>query len=203
MLDIQMQFEDAGGTPTVEASARVSGTVSPSLGGSCFLTAVTLTITDGDLIVPKTNGQDVHFAGTQVAIEHIKFAGECVPELYQLTFNGPAVLMGSVGQPIAVDFNNLVVVVDSSGDFTQVGLHGDVSAACFGGQASLKTQPDLSISPGNPCPNSGTILATLPGGAMAQIEYQGGGVSIDANGDGTFEQLAPTCLDPRLLMCAG
>lgn len=137
---------------TVQASAHISGTASSSLSGSCFLTAVTLKITDGDLIVPTTNGQDVHFAGTQVAIEHIKFADDCVPQLYELSFNGPAVLMGSAGQPIAVDFNDLIVEVDWSGDFTQIGIEGDLSAACFGGRASLKTQPDLSIFPGNPIP---------------------------------------------------
>ncbi len=38
---------------------------------------------------------------------------------------------------------------------------------------------------------------------MAQIDYLAGGVSIDADGDGTFEQFAPNCLDSRLLMCAG
>src|SRR6185295_8212405 len=38
---IQAAFADSGGTPTLSATANLTGTIAPTLGGSCFVTAAT------------------------------------------------------------------------------------------------------------------------------------------------------------------
>jgi len=44
----------------------------------------------------------------------------------------------------------------------------------------------------------------LPDASTAKVFYKpDGSVDIDKTGDGTIDDSAPNCLDPRLLMCVG
>lgn len=139
-----------------------------------------------------------------MTIDRITFNDDCVPEIYRLTFNGPATLSGATGKPIGVSFANFTMDIDGSGSATLLDLGGGLRSDCFGGLATFATDPRLGIPRDGVCPTAGAIAATLATGTTAQIVYHAdGSVGIDANGDGIFEDSAPNCLDPRLLMCAG
>ncbi len=99
-------------------------------------------------------------------------------------------------------FDNLRMDVDDSADPTLFDLSGRMSSPCFGGAATVATNPRLAVPSGRICPTAGTITVTLPQGT-AQILYQSNGsVEIDSNGDGPTGTTFSNCLDPRLLVCS-
>lgn len=88
--DITATFADAVGNEVRFARLVVNGTVSPTLGGSCFLNAATLRIASGR-VESGVGGEGtvaVLFTGTTVAIAEVLFNLDCVPEVYKMTFNG-------------------------------------------------------------------------------------------------------------------
>jgi hypothetical protein len=182
---IDITFADTNGATTLVANALLVGTVSPTLGEPCFLTAANLTVSNGTLIAGTPLGQQagVAFQGTQIRIDNISFSAACVPEIYRLTFNGQAGLLSAVGDPISVTFSNLVMNVDERTIPTLINLQGGMSSDCFGGAVTLSTDPPLRVPSGALCPTSGTI--TIMGTPeTTQIVYP-----------------LPDCLDPRLFMC--
>jgi hypothetical protein len=126
-----------------------------------------------------------------------------VPEIYRLTFDGPAALQGASGDPLAVTFHDLVLEVDDSGDPTLFRIAGAINSACFGGNTTIATTAALAVTSNEVCPRGGELTAALPGG-IARIFYRSSqAVEIDAGDNGNIDISVPNCLDPRLLMCAG
>ena len=68
------------------------------------------------------------------------------------------------------------------------------------------TDESLAVPGGKICPTAGFVLVTLPDNVThIGVFYRStGGVDIDKNGNSTIEpdEMYPSCLDPRLLMCA-
>jgi hypothetical protein len=198
--NITMEFLDGAGTKTLDAVANLSGTVSPALDGSCFLTAATLLVNNGQLTattVPDGVSVGAMFAGTQIRVDQITFNADCVPEIYRLTFNGPAQLLDPSGAVIPVTFTNLVVNVNDSADPTTFAINGTMSSACFGGEVAVATLTMLAVPGGEVCPTAGLLSANA-----ARITYRSdGSIEIDTDGDNTPDLTVPNCLDPRLYMC--
>ena len=196
-------FAGATTEPTAQFTVN-SGTISltPSL-AQCVVSAVTLTVTDGQLSATSAGKQvGVTFQGTRVAISISTFNAACVPTIYRMTFNGPAALLASDGEPIAVTFTNFIMDVDDHANPTTTHLSGAIASPCFGGTANLSTPQSLEVPSGRICPTAGLIEVTLPA-RMAAITYQpDSSVDIDDDGNGTTDHTLPNCLDPRLLRCA-
>jgi len=202
-MNVSMVYEDELGVETSTAGAVLSGTLSPATGGDCSITAATITISSGTLSAETPAGDQVGvtFQGTTVAIANITFNDNCFPLVYRLTFNGPAALFATSGEPFDVTFDDLIMDVDDTGDPTLLELNGNMDSLCFGGVAALASAPQLAVPSGDICPTGGTIALTLPLGA-ARILYQSdGSVDIDTDGDGTTDETFPNCFDPRLFTC--
>ena len=201
--NIQMTFADMTGTPTLQASAILNGTISVSLGGSCSVSAATLTITSGQLTAMAPGGPTVGvtFSGTTMDISNITFNAGCVPEAYRLTFNGAAALQAPNGQPTNVTFNALTMDADATGDPSQFVLGGGMTSPCFGGLITLATQAVLTVPSGSTCPTGGVINVTYSGGTAQVVYHVDQSIDLDNDGNGTIDYTAPNCLDPTLLAC--
>lgn len=213
-VNVEVQFKDPTGTTTrmTATATNLAGTISPSLGGSCYVTAATLQITGGSLSldIPGVGSTSVTFDNTSVAVSVANFNADCVPVKYTLTFNGTATLAvtstagAAATNSFAVTFNNFVIGQDARTAPTQTTLDGGITAACFGGTMTLQTLTPLTQAVGQACPNSGVIRVTPAAGSAFDIRYLAGGqVALDTNLDGTAEQTYPSCLSPQLLTCAG
>ncbi len=202
-VNITMVFRDQADQQTETASATLSGSVSPALGGSCYLTAATLTIANGSLSATTVDGSvGMSFSDTTVVVSNITFNTDCVPTIYTLTFNGPASLFSPSGEPKSASFTGFRIDVDDSGPSTIFTVTGMVSSTCFGGDVSLTTPAALSVPSGAICPDAGNIAVEI-GQSTAQVFYRSDmSVEIDVDGDGNIDTTAPNCLDPRLLACA-
>lgn len=204
-MDVQLTFADADGKETLHATASLSGTVSPSLGGSCALTAATLHVNSGTLSVQWPDGTQLgtSFAGTTVGISNITFNPNCVPTAYHLTFSGPASLLTPAGATVAVTFDNLVMNVDDTSDPTVLDLSGGMSSTCFGGAGAVTTEAPLRIHSGSACPFDGTISATVQSDTTRIFYRSDQSGAVDEHADGSTDATATNCLDARLLMCLG
>ncbi|MFI5366175.1 MAG: beta strand repeat-containing protein [Candidatus Binatia bacterium] len=200
-IQVTATFRDQNGMVIETTTANATGSVSPTLGGSCYLTGASFTLT-GTLGTMMPNGPaiSISFSSTQVNVSSITFNSSCVPTAYDMTLNGGAALLGPSGGPQNVSFAQLVMHVDSSGSATIVTVNGGMQSACFGGTATLTTQTALSVPSGENCPTAGVIVATTVVG-QAQITFQAD-MSVVIQGGGNATETAPNCLDPRLLMCA-
>jgi hypothetical protein len=141
----------------------------------------------------------VTFQNTTVAVSGITFDSSCVPIKYRMTFNGPASLLSSTGEPISVTFQNLAMDVDESTGPALLSLSGAMSSTCFGGTVTVMTPVRINVPSGDICPIDGTIVLSP---AAAQIFYRTDqSVDLDDNGDGTIDRTFANCLDPRLFDC--
>jgi hypothetical protein len=202
-VNVTAVFRDALGEETRRATATLSGTVSPTLGGPCLFTAATLSVATGTLSVQTPDGVQIGatFQNTQVIFSNVTFNNptSCVPVLYRLTFNGNGALLTPDGEPVNVTFNALAMDVDDMTATTLFLLSGAMTSTCFGGQVTLSTDPALAVPSGELCPTAGTIFVTSASG-MARVLYNSdGSVTIE---QGAEQQTYPNCLDPRLIMCA-
>jgi hypothetical protein len=204
-LDIDMRFADPAGNPTLSATAQMSGSLVPVQGGTCFLTAATLTISSGSVSATTASGDTVAatFQGTRVVLDQITFDANCVPEVYRLTFDGPVVLQAPNGDPLEVTLTALIMAVDGSGASTLIDLTGEVDSACFGGSASIATRASITVRSDEVCPTAGEVSATLAGSETRIYYRTDQSVDIDRGADGSIDVSAPNCLDPRLLACLG
>ena len=97
------------------ASAILTGSGVPALGGACQVTGLTLTAT-GTLSTTLPNGSTiaVNFSGTTVTIDNITFSSSCVPTVFDLMLDGPVGLLDPSGGTEGVTFDQLLIHVDSS-----------------------------------------------------------------------------------------
>ncbi len=202
--DLDIDFENALGGLVLEAQADLMGTLSPSLGGSCTLTAATLNISDGKLRVDKSPARyaTLELDGTEMVIDNLGFNAQCVPEAYRLTFDGPVSLSSSSGGPFAVAFDGFVVDVDASGDPTTYELTGDADSACYGGNTSTTTETPLALPLGAICPTGGILRLSLPSGSARILHIANGSVEIDNGANGSIDATVPDCLDAQLFTCS-
>lgn len=68
------------------------------------------------------------------------------------------------------------------------------------GAVDVQTIADLRVVDGEICPTAGTITLLPPGSLVKYLAD--GSVTIDLDADGTPELTFPSCLDPRLFVCA-
>jgi len=204
-IDITATFSDLSGTTLYEiATANVTGTVNgiPKLEGSCFLTAISLTLTDTlstTMMQPSPATVEVNFNNTTLSLSNIAFSSACVPTAYDLTLNGPATLLAPDGSQVDVIFNNLALHITSSGGNTTLQiLSGGMSSPCFGGAAAL-TSTTLTVPNHQACPTSGVITAVISSVTSTITFGAGGSVHVQSP---TENINAPYCLDPQLLSCA-
>ena len=197
-----ISFKNAQQVETRTGSATLQGSVSPALGGSCFLTAATLTLSSGTISSGPPGGpfSSVAFSGTTLVVDQITFITPgCQAQVYRLTFNGPVGLMTTDGGLINANLNQLVMNVDDRSDPTLFVIGGGMTSPCFGGAVTISTTQTLTVPDGANCPTGGTLTLT-PGGATVTY-HADQSVAVDTDGDGTPELTAPNCLDPTLLMC--
>jgi hypothetical protein len=197
-------YKDTHGTVTRTASAQLSGSVSPTLGGSCFLTAATFTLSTGTVSAGPPGGPQTSltFTGTTMKIDHITFVTPgCVPKIYRLTFNGPIALLTQGGAPINATLTDFTMDVDDSGNPTTFTLGGVISSPCFGGDATIVTDAQLTVLDGHNCPNGGTLRVTSAAGTAKVFYRANESVDVDTDNNGTTDISAQDCLDPELLMC--
>ncbi len=207
--NLQATFKNASGTTTYRtASAVLNGTINPQLGGSCYVSGVTLVLGSGTLGSQFTGdgGVTVTFSNTSVGVSGISYNGDCVPVQYSLTFNGPATVAVTDGAGAAaqtsygVNFASFVVAQDARSTPTQTQMSGNLTSDCFGGTVTLSTRAALLSSSAAPCPTGGVLRVTAA--VTADVLYSAGGqVGIDTNLDGSSEQTFPSCLDPALRQC--
>jgi hypothetical protein len=198
-VDVTATFRDQNGATIEIAVAQIHGSVSPTLGGSCYLTAASFTLTGNMTTTTKGTTVGVSFNNTQMTVSNITFNTSCVPTVYDITLTGGAGLLEPQGGSTPVTFNQLVVHVDSSGSSTILTVNGGIQSPCFGGTATLMTQTPLSVPSGENCPTVGVINVTLSQG-QAHITFNLD-MSVVIQGDGIETLMAPNCFDPRLLAC--
>ena len=204
-VNIDMHFKDTGGNEILQGNVTIIGSAAgiPDFGGSCQIRSLAVRVTTGSLTVMPPGGPQVgvSFQNSTLAISNITFSPNCIPLMYRLTFNGPAALLNSAGDPIDVTFNALTVDVDDSSDPTTFKLGGGMTSTCFGGTAMLTTpEPELlEVHKGENCPRAGRISVNTN---VADLYYRSDQmVHIDDGADGDIDRLFPNCYDPRLFEC--
>jgi len=213
-IGVSAAFRDAQSTPQLTATAALTGTIAPTLGGSCGATAATLVLT-GPIHSQYGDGSAVGitFASTTVVVTVMQFNANCVPIRYRMTFNGPATVTveaaaaaltsgTAAGAVTAVVFHDFVVEQNASGTPTQTFLDGDIGVACAATTLSFDTIQLLAQAVGQPCPQSG-ILSISAGAAVTSLIYlPTGQVGLDADNDGFAEGTLDSCQDAPPL-CGG
>jgi hypothetical protein len=202
--NVEAIYADASGAETRRISAVLQGTVSPSPGGSCYLTSATLTITSGTLAVSTPGGDQLSLvlSGATVAIRVDQFSSGCVPVEYRLTLDGPGELRTAGGTAVDVEFDQLVMDVEATGAPIYIAIvSGAVEASCFGGRVTLKSNPTLQLLSAQFCPTAGGVDLTMPMGTARFVYRADGGIDVDANGDGAIDQTLQTCVTTALLQC--
>jgi hypothetical protein len=204
-INLQGTFEDQSSNPTLNVSANLTGAATAiQLGGSCYLTGITLTL-NGSLsaAVPDDGGTTVTFDNTIVNATVSQFNADCVPLIYTLTFNGDATFTEtSSGDSFDATFDDFMFTQDATSSPTEVQLSGGMSSTCFGGAVTIATVEPLLSQYGTPCFTGGVLEVTSETETERVIYSAGGGVGIDANLDGTPEQTYASCLAPELLTCS-
>jgi hypothetical protein len=204
-LSLQMRFLDMDGNETRTGSVQLAGMIAPTLEGDCGVTGVTLLLSSGMLSVTRTGGEPnaISFSQTRIEIEDIAFDDECVPQTFQLTFNGGATLQAANGDPVSVTFTEFVVGVNATGNPATFQIAGNIDSACFGGATTISTVTPLAVSRGEVCPRAGELLATIATNAVRIFYRDTQAIEVDDGDNGSIDLSAPNCLDPRLLMCLG
>ncbi len=211
--DLEARFTNAAGTsPTLTHRADVRGTITPGLGGGCFLTAAVLALRSGTLHseAPDGTGVSVVLDNTTVYVTVNTFNADCVPVEYAMRFTGPAALgvlgpggasRASADESLQVTFSNFMVAQDARGLPTQTRLDGPLSAACLGGTVTITTGKPLHQGVGDFCPIGGVLRAATASSTGDVIYLATGEVGIDDDFDGTSDTIHASCLEPALLPC--
>jgi len=202
-VDIAMQFRDSGGGAGQHVTAELSGTLSPTLGGTCFLTAAMLQVSSGEMVVSDPAGHQVSMglAGTAIAVGNLTFDSHCLPTRYRLTFNGPVSFAAGAAGPLNAALADLAVDVDARTAPATQEINGDMSSSCFGGTAGLSTATALVTSTSQVCPTAGRLLAGLMMRTDAIAFRAGGAVDLDTGNDGSIDQSLTSCVDSSLFTC--
>lgn len=212
--NVQATFRNPGDQTLVIATANLTGSVTPQLGGSCTVTGGTLLLSG--TIASRIPGQvrsSLELTSTTVGVNVRMFDSNCAPVGLALTFNGPGVLSqtsggaagarGAAPESASLTFTDFVLDQDSSSNPSRTRLDGGITAQCFGGMVTLATQAPLTQAVGMPCPSDGRIRVTSPA-ATAQILYLADGrVALDTTLDGVGDSTFDSCVDPALLLCVG
>ena len=193
----------AGSVETRRLSAVLQGTASPTLGGACYLSAATLTIATGTLAVSTPNGEEagVGLTNASVAIQVDTFSSDCVPTVYRMTLNGAAQLSITGAVPVDVVFDTYRMNVDDTGDPLRLAIDGALTAACYGGRATVLSNPTLLLPEASICPTTGGLDLTLPSGHARVVFLADGRIEVDKDGNGTTDQTLPRCLAAAMLQC--
>lgn len=212
-VGVSALFRDPQGGLLLATSAELTGSISPTLGGSCQASAASLMLT-GTVRSQFSDGSAVAltFANTAVVVTVMQFNADCVPIRYRMTFDGPgavtvepaaALTSGTAGGvATAVVFDGFVVDQDASGTPTQTFLDGDIDVACAGATLSFDTTQLLAQAVGQPCPQQG-ILRITAGGAITNLIYHPAGqVGIDSDDDGFADSDLDSCQEAPPL-CGG
>lgn len=201
-----VRYEDSQGNPTLTLSADLTAMVSgiPGLGGACEITSLTIVI-NGAITATTAGGasSSMGLTDTTVAVTNItQFSESCVPLRYRLTFTGNASLSSTVGSPVDVTFNALVVDVDDSVDPATFQVSGGISSPCLGGAATISTQQALTVRDDEVCPRAGALTATSAGKTVHIFYRANQNVELDVDGDNVVDPPTyPQCQDPRLYQC--
>ena len=201
---VEIQYRDGGGTAGTHITAELTGTLTPTLGGACFLTAATLVVSDGDIAVRDPAGREVSMTldGTTIAVGNLTFSADCLPTRYRLTFNGPVSFSAGAAGPIDATLDDLAVDVDARTAPTTEQITGAMASSCFGGTVDLATESALILTTSAVCPTAGDLLATVPAPRTDAIGFRAGGaVDIDAGHDGSIDQSLTSCVDASLFTC--
>lgn len=203
-IGISAAFRNPQNMPLLTATADLTGTVSPAIGGSCGATGATLALT-GTIRSQFGDGSAVAitFANTAVVVTVMQFNADCVPVRYRMAFTGPATVTveaaGAVtsgatgGEATAVEFDDFRITQDATGSATQTFLAGDVAVGCAGTTLSFDTTQLLGQLVGAPCPHAG-ILRITAGTAITNIIYHPTfEVGIDIDDDGFADRSLDSC----------
>jgi len=210
--NVQANIQDPSRTMTrLTTSANLIGTINPTPGGKCYVTAASLQLSSGTVSSQAANGGQVSVSfnnNASVAMSVAMFNQDCVPVDYWLTFNGRATLSGSTAGTSAVSsnssfdvsFSDFTVSQNATTSPTQTEMNGSVSAPCFGGAVMIATRAALAQTAGVACPTGGTLRVSAT--ATADVRYLAGGtVGIDTNLDGLNDETFASCLNAQLVGC--
>ncbi|HSP98650.1 MAG TPA: hypothetical protein VL049_15620, partial [Candidatus Dormibacteraeota bacterium] len=202
-VDIAIQFRDSGGAAGQHVTAEISGTLQPTLGGPCTVTAAVLNVSSGELAVSDPAGHQVSMGldGTAIAVGNLTFDANCLPTRYRLTFNGPVSFAAGAAGPVNATLDDLAVDVDASGAPPTQQITGDMASSCFGGTVGISTATALATSTSQVCPTAGRLLASLMARTDAIAFGAAGGVDLDTGNDGSIDQSLTSCVDPSLFTC--
>ncbi|HUI26905.1 MAG TPA: hypothetical protein VL403_12545, partial [Candidatus Kryptonia bacterium] len=207
-IHVTAVFRDPANGSLLTATADLSGSVDPQLGGSCQATGADMVLS-GSIGTQFAGDGSVSeaFQNTSVAVAVSSFSQQCVPLNYAMTFNGPATITtsgnggGAAGEPFVVTFGNFVLQQNATANPTAIRMDGDITAACYGGTVTLQTLTPLAQAVGQPCPSVGVIKVTAPTGTAQLLYLAGGAVGIDTNLDGVSDETFQSCFDSALLLC--
>jgi hypothetical protein len=97
---------------------------------------------------------------------------------------------------------DLEITLATEGIAVLLDFAGSVSNSCLGEVDFVTTEPIRLTSLGG-CPRDGTLSITLAGQVAEVRAMVGGGIAIDANGDGESDETVRNCRDASLARCAG
>ncbi len=207
-VGLEAVFRDPQAATLLTATADLTGTINPQIGGSCRATGAALAVT-GTLRATFGDGisASLTFNNIGIGVSIAAFNAQCVPVNYTMTLNGPATIAveaagagaATATLPFEVMFTNLVVKQDATSNPTKTEIDGGLSAGCAGGMATLDTVQPLEQLVGASCPGGGKLKISA-GMTQSQVFYlPGGKVGIDANADDVSEKELMSCHDPSLL----
>ena len=185
---------DGNGVLETFGAERLVETVLPRSTG-CELDDATLDINgmlevqrrDGINIALRTAGLHIERSGSGLAGQcsrHIEASGRLIVDDHSSLHH------------TEVDLDTLAVDVDAVGALR--GVAGGLALDCV---PALTVAMDEALVPGVACPSAGILALHRADGSRGLLTFADGGVSIDADADGTPERVASDCRDPALAQC--
>lgn len=206
-FDVTGVYEFPDGSPSLELGwlgSLLAEGVRTAAGERCQIRGID-SVLEGDVSFRSPDGAEVSIGAdeTTVVSEFADFIEEgpgfrCEPQTVIETLDGPARIDAAFGEDVQVadvTFRGLTTTFHRDARLAEI--EGEVRGACFGGAARFATPEPLHLPLGSTCFNAGVLQIGLPTGTAELRAGPGGAVEVDANGDGTPEEIIATCFVPE------
>jgi hypothetical protein len=127
----------------------------------------------------------------------------CEPQSIVATLDGAVRIEDTFGSSTQVAHLTLAGLRSSLSRVSrELRVDGEVEGGCFGGRARLTTVAPLHAPLGMGCPGAGRLEVGLPAGTTA-LRFEAGGLGVDGDGDGKFEESYVSCGERPVGACPG
>jgi hypothetical protein len=127
----------------------------------------------------------------------------CEPQTITVTLDGPVRIEDAFDSSAQVADLTLADLRSTLSRVSrELRIEGEAEGDCLGGRARLATLETIRAPLGVGCPDAGILQLGLPAGTVALRFETGGGLGVDSDGDGAFEDSYASCGERMVGTCA-